>query len=83
MLSQLVKSTERLPKNTELKVITVKRKTTDLRRMSKSIEQATSYGRHSIYNNCAENRGDSRTEDGKSCLSARNRLLLACVEGDI
>ena len=39
---KLMRATGGLPKNAELKVITVERQTAGLRRMSKSIEQATS-----------------------------------------
>ena len=39
---KLMRATGGLPKNAELKVITVERQTASLRRMSKSIEQATS-----------------------------------------
>ena len=39
---KLMRATGGLPKNAELKVITVERQTAGLRQMSKSIEQATS-----------------------------------------
>ena len=64
---KLMRATGGLPKNAELKVITVERQTASLRRMSKSIEQATSLttGRYSRYNYCLEVGDDSGTEDGE------------------